>query len=83
MKKIKKVIKWDEKTDFQKREFIIRLVLTSIFLIGGIVTGFVSMYLSGWNFVTFITNPTTDIIILVCLIGLIFVVTYRKNRGDC
>ena len=43
------------------------------FLTFGAVFGIVALYLNGWNFVDFIANPTTDLVILCCVaIGIFF-----------
>ena len=77
-----KITKWNTRTKQERKEFIIRLSLTTFFLIGGIVVGVVSMYLSGWDFVKFITNPTTTFIVLLCFIMVIILITYRKNKEN-
>lgn len=59
--------KWNQKTPEEKKWFLIKVIGGTLFLLGGCIFGIVSLYLSGWDFVKFITNPTTDLIILVCL----------------
>lgn len=60
--------KWKDKNKSEKKWFLIRLIGGIAFLTAGAVFGLVSLYLNGWSFVKFITNPTTDLILL-CLIA--------------
>lgn len=62
MKKLK------EMNEKEKKWFLIRLIGGISFLLAGAIFGIVSLSLSGWSFVEFVTNPTTDLIIL-CLIA--------------
>lgn len=45
----------------------IRIIGAIVLLIAGAVFGLVSLYMNGWNFVRFITNPTTILIILAVM----------------
>lgn len=60
--------KWKDKTKSEKKWFLIRLIGGIAFLVAGAIFGLVSLYMSGWSFVKFITDPTTDLILL-CLIA--------------
>lgn len=50
-----------------KKIFLIRVVGGAAFLLGGAIFGIVALALYGWDFVKFISNPTVDLIILLCL----------------
>ena len=50
-----------------KKWRIIRIIGAIVLLIGGAVFGLISLYMNGWNFVRFITNPTTILIILAAM----------------
>lgn len=60
--------KWKDKNKSEKKWFLIRLIGGIAFLTAGAVFGLVSLYMNGWNFYKFITNPTTDLILL-CLVA--------------
>ena len=50
-----------------KKWRIIRIIGAIVLLIAGAVFGLVSLYMNGWNFMRFITNPTTILIILAVM----------------
>lgn len=60
--------KWKDKNKTERKWFLVRLIGALVFLIAGAVFGLVSLYMNGWSFVKFITNPTTDLILL-CLLA--------------
>jgi len=66
--------KWTEKNQKEKKWFLIRLIGGIAFLVAGAIFGLVSLYMNGWSFTQFITNPTTDLILL-CLVafGVMFI----------
>ena len=60
--------KWKDKNHNEKKWFLIRLIGGISFLVAGAIFGLVSLYMNGWSFTKFITDPTTDLILL-CLLA--------------
>jgi len=60
--------KWNDRNKNEKKWFLIRLIGAIVFLLAGAIFGLVALYMNGWNFYKFITNPTTDLILL-CLLA--------------
>lgn len=58
--------KWQKLTESQKRIFLFRLIGGAAFLVVGLIFGIVFLAMNHWDFVKFITNPTVDLIMLVC-----------------
>lgn len=79
---LKKVTKWDERTPHEKKGYLARVIGSTVFFVIGIIVGIVALYLNGWDFVKFITDPTVDLIMLFCLVGGIFLLTYKGNRKE-
>ena len=55
----------------------LKLISTILFLVIGLVFGAVFIYSLGWSFKEFITDPTTLLIILIGLCGLVFWWTFK------
>ena len=49
--------KWKDKNKTERKWFLIRLIGGIAFLTAGAVFGLVALYMNGWSFVKFITNP--------------------------
>ena len=59
--------KWNRLTEKQKKLFLFRIIAGAGFLFVGLVFGIVFLAFSGWDFVKFITNPTVDLLLLICV----------------
>ncbi len=65
---------WKDKSREERKWYLIRLIGGIAFLIVGAVFALVSLFLNGWNFREFITNPTVVLVVLVALaLGVTFV----------
>ncbi len=58
----------------------IRLIGAIVLLVFGAVFGLVSLYLNGWDFARFITNPTTLLVILVAVALGVVLLSWRDVK---
>ena len=57
--------KWKDRNPRERKYFLIRLLGGIAFLIAGAAFALVSLFMNGWDFMKFITNPTFLLIVLV------------------
>lgn len=59
--------KWSAMSKKDKIAFLLKYVGGALFLIAGAVFGIVALSMFGWDFVSFIKNPTVDLVLLALL----------------
>ncbi len=57
--------KWKDRNPRERKYFLIRLLGGIAFLIAGAAFALVSLFMNGWDFMKFITNPTFLLVVLV------------------
>lgn len=66
--------KWKDKNPKERKYFLIRLFGGIGFLVAGLVFALISLVMNGWNFATFVTNPTFLLVVLLALaLGITFI----------
>lgn len=69
----------DVKKDRKKWKKI-RIISGISILVVGTICGFVALYMNGWSFVEFITNPTTILVILVVIAMAILMFGWKETK---
>jgi len=69
----------DVKAD-RKKWKTIRLIGGISILVVGAACGIVALYMNGWSFVEFITNPTTILVILVVIAMAILMFSWKETK---
>ena len=64
----------------QKKWKKIRIIGAIALLALGTGFGFVAMYMSGWDFVKFISNPTTILVALVVVAIAILMISWKEPK---
>lgn len=58
----------------------VRIIGAISLLVVGAAFGLVALYMNGWSFVKFITNPTTILIILVVVAIVILMFSWKETK---